>query len=105
MNIVNLRKNVRRAADTRPNSDRRSDSNPLSAAEMQEKMQKGETPYPRFNRRKAERRSKDRRKPVSAAERDGDQLIPRGTKYARFLLTRGERNLIQDMFLSDLDKE
>ncbi|MGR8941544.1 MAG: hypothetical protein ACU83V_11015 [Gammaproteobacteria bacterium] len=105
MNIINLRKNVRRAADTRPNSDRRSGSNPLSAAEMQEKMQKGETSYPKFNRRKAERRTKDRRSPVSASQHESDQHIPRGTKYARFLLTRGERNLIQDMFLSDLDKE
>jgi hypothetical protein len=105
MNIINLRKNVRRAADIRPNGDRRSTSNQPGAEELLEKSQGSETAYPKLNRRKAERRSKDRRKPVSSAQSEAGQITPRGTKYARFMLTRAERNLIQDMFLTDLDKE
>ena len=105
MNIINLRKNVRRSADLRPNSDRRSGSNQISTDGPQEKMQNGETAYQSFNRRKGERRTKDRRNSVSNAQQESDQIFPRGTKYARFLLTRGERNLIQDMFLTDLDNE
>ncbi|MBL1264627.1 hypothetical protein [Candidatus Methylomicrobium oryzae] len=104
MNIINLRKHVRRATDTRPNSDRRGSPNRLTAAEIQEKTQGGESASAKLNRRKAERRLKDRRKPLSNTKQEHETLPP-GTKYARFKLTRGERNLIQDMFLSDLDKE
>jgi hypothetical protein len=104
MNIINLRRHVRRTTDTRPNSDRRSSPNQFSAAEMQEKMQGGESASAKLNRRKAERRLKDRRKPLPGTKQEQETLPP-GTKYARFKLTRGERNLIQDMFLSDLNKE
>lgn len=103
MNIINLRKNVRRASDTNPNSDRRRTSSQFNAAEIQEKMQGGESAFAKLNRRKAERRQKDRRNPLTDAQKR-DEILPPGTKYARFKLTRGERNLIQDMFLSDLDK-
>jgi hypothetical protein len=104
MNIINLRKHVRRATDTGPNSDRRSSPSQFTAAEMQEKMQGSESALAKLNRRKAERRLKDRRKPLPGTKQEHETLPP-GTRYARFKLTRGERNLIQDMFLSDLDKE
>jgi hypothetical protein len=97
MNIINLRKHIRRATDTRPNSDRRSAANQTNAPEIQGK----ESTLDKLNRRKAERRLKDRRKPLSHSQQ-GNEASP-GTKYARFKLTRGERNLIQDMFLGDLD--
>jgi hypothetical protein len=98
MNIINLRKHVRRATDTRPNSDRRRGANPANEPEAQG----GESTIAKLNRRKAERRLKDRRNQLSNAQQ-GNEVLPPGTKYARFKLTRGERNLIQDMFLSDLD--
>jgi hypothetical protein len=104
MNIINLRKNVRRAADIRPNADRRGASNQFSASETQEKKQGSESTFAKLNRRKAERRMKDRRKSSSDAQQ-GNEVLPPGTRYARFKLTRGERNLIQDMFLSDLESE
>ncbi|WP_374087897.1 hypothetical protein [Methylomicrobium lacus] len=104
MNIINLRKNVRRASDTRPNEDRRSASSQFSAAELQEKIAGRESTFAKLNRRKAERRQKDRRNPVSDAQQ-GHEILPPGTQYARFKLTHGERNLIQDMFLSDLENE
>ncbi|EIC28760.1 MULTISPECIES: hypothetical protein [Methylomicrobium] len=100
MNIINLRKHVRRATDTRPNSDRRSSPSRFTAAERQE----SESAFAKLNRRKAERRLKDRRKPLPNTKQEHETLPP-GTQYARFKLTRGERNLIQDMFLSDLDTE
>lgn len=100
MNIINLRKNVRRASDTQPNSDRRKAPGQFSTAEMQS----GESAFSKLNRRKAERRLKDRRRPQSDATQ-GNEVLPPGTRYARFKLTRGERDLIQDMFLSDLEKE
>lgn len=100
MNIINLRKHVRRANDTRPTDDRRGASCPVDASEMQG----SESTIAKLNRRKAERRLKDRRKPLPQAKQD-KEILPPGTKYARFKLTRGERNLIQDMFLSDLDNK
>ncbi|MEC4750169.1 hypothetical protein [Methylomicrobium sp. Wu6] len=104
MNIINLRKHVRRSSDTCLNADRRGSPNQNSAAELQEKMQGRESAFSKLNRRKAERRQEDRRRPVSDTQQ-GDQILPPGTRYARFKLTRGERNLIQDMFLSDLENE
>lgn len=104
MNIINLRKHVRRANDTRPTGDRRDAASQVDASEMQDKPQGSESTIAKLNRRKAERRLKDRRKPLSATKQD-NEILPPGTKYARFKLTRGERNLIQDMFLSDLDEK
>ncbi|MGJ0484960.1 MAG: hypothetical protein ACR65R_10540 [Methylomicrobium sp.] len=100
MNIINLRKHVRRANDTRPTGDRRCTPNQVDATEMQG----SESTIAKLNRRKAERRLKDRRKPLPHAKQN-NEILPPGTKYARFKLTRGERNLIQDMFLSDLDEK
>jgi hypothetical protein len=100
MNIINLRRHVRRTADTRPNSDRR--SSPLQSTATE--MQGTESAFAKINRREAERRLKDRRKPLANRKQEHEALPP-NAKYARFKLTRGERNLIQDMFLSDLDKE
>lgn len=104
MNIINLRKNVRRTSDTRPTEDRRAAPHSFGRAELQEKTQGGESAFAKLNRRKAERRTKDRRRPSSDAQQ-GDQILPPGTQYARFKLTRGEKDLIQDMFLSDLENE
>jgi hypothetical protein len=98
MNIINLRKHVRRTTDTRPNGDRRSAANQANASEMQG----SESTLAKLNRRKAERRLKDRRKQLPNTQQ-GNEILPADTKYARFKLTRGERNLIQDMFLSDLE--
>jgi len=104
MNIINLRKNVRRTSDLRPTENRRSAPGQFSAAELQEKIQGKDSAFAKLNRRKAERRQKDRRRPVTDAQQ-GDEILPPGTQYARFKLTHGERNLIQDMFLSDLENE
>ncbi|MDD1611591.1 MAG: hypothetical protein LUQ57_00450 [Methylococcaceae bacterium] len=104
MNIINLRKNVRRASDTRPNADRRAASSQSNSAEAQEKIQGGESTFAKLNRRKAERRLKDRRRSPSDVQQ-GNDVLPPGTRYARFKLSRGEKDLIQDMFLSDLENE
>jgi hypothetical protein len=98
MNIINLRKHVRRTTDTRPNGDRRNAANQANASNMQD----NESTLAKLNRRKAERRLKDRRKQMPNTQQ-GNEILPPDTRYARFKLTRGERNLIQDMFLSDLE--
>lgn len=99
MNIINLRRNVRRASDTRPNGDRRGASNP-----SENHAQEGESTFAKLNRRNAERRQLDRRRPVPEDQK-ANAVLPAGAKYARFKLTRGERDLIQDLFLSDLENE
>ncbi len=105
MNIINLRKHVRRTSDTRPSGDRRNAPNQFSAPEMQEKMQASESTLAKLNRRKAERRLKDRRRPQSDAQQSNEKSLHGITRYARFKLTRGERNLIQDIFLGDLENK
>lgn len=99
MNIINLRRNVRRATDTRPNGDRRSTTN-----QSDDSAQENESTLAKLNRRKAERRQVDRRRPVPEGQQ-ASAILPAGARYARFKLTRGERDLIQDMFLSDLESE
>jgi len=104
MNIINLRKNVRRTSDTRPNEDRRGASSQFGTSELQEKIPGRESTFAKLNRRKAERRQKDRRRSPADVQQE-HEILPPGTQYARFKLTHGERNLIQDMFLSDLENE
>jgi hypothetical protein len=57
---------------------------------------------PKFNRRKAERRS-DKRQLPDRRQQYNAEPIRSGKNYARILLTPAERKLIEDLYLNDLE--
>ncbi|MGZ8097226.1 MAG: hypothetical protein ACXWTH_07265 [Methylosarcina sp.] len=104
MNIINLRKNLRRLSKTRRIADRRVIPYEFGTPEWEENIKKNYLAWPKTDRRKQDRRVAERRVP----DRRQNQLqtIERSRlerKYARILLTPEERKLIEDMYLRDLD--
>jgi hypothetical protein len=104
MNIINLRKNLRRLAKTRRIADRRVVPYEFGTPEWEENIKKNYLAWPKTDRRKQDRRVAERRVP----DRRQNQLqtIERSRlerKYARILLTPEERKLIEDIYLRDLD--
>lgn len=104
MNIINLRKNLRRLSKTRRVADRRVAPYEFGTPEWEEYMKKNYVAWPKNdrrvnNRRTAERRVPDRRQSqMNASERSRFER-----KFSRVLLTPEERKLIEDMYLRDLD--
>lgn len=105
MNIINLRKNLRRLSKTRRISDRRIVPFEFGTAEWEEHIKKNYLAWPKTDRRKQDRRMNERRVPdrrhhnqAQPAERSRFER-----KYSRILLTAEERRLIEDMYLKDLD--
>jgi hypothetical protein len=105
MNIINLRKNLRRLSKTRRIADRRVVPYEFGTPEWEENIKKNYLSWPKTDRRKQDRRVGERRVPE---RRQSSQLetLERSRlerKYARILLTPEERKLIEDMYLRDLD--
>lgn len=105
MNIINLRKNLRRLAKTRRVSDRRIVPYEFGTPEWEEHIKKNYMAWPKVDRRKKDRRLNERRVPD---RRNTQQTQPSERshferKYARVLLTPEEKKLIEDMYLKDLD--
>jgi hypothetical protein len=102
MNIINLRKNLRRSTVTRRISDRRIVNFEFGSPEWVENIKKNYLAWPKTNRRTMERRADDRRSPDrrdhQASERSRSEK-----KYSRILLTSEERKLIEDLYLSDIE--
>lgn len=102
MNIINLRKNLRRSTVTRRISDRRIVPYEFGSPEWVENIKKNYLAWPKTNRRAVERREDDRRSPDrrdhQASERSRSEQ-----KYSRILLTSEERKLIEDLYLSDIE--
>jgi hypothetical protein len=104
MNIINLRKNLRRLLKTRRLSDRRTVPYAFGTPEWEEHIKTHYLAWPKTDRRKYERRTNERRIP----DRRNSQARPHERsrfekKYARILLTPEERKLIEDMYLRDID--
>jgi hypothetical protein len=102
MNIINLRKNLRRSTVTRRISDRRVIPYEFGSPEWIENIKNNYLAWPKTNRRAMERREDDRRSP----DRRDHQATERSRseqKYSRILLTSEERKLIEDLYLSDIE--
>lgn len=105
MNIINLRKNLRRLSKTRRIADRRVVPFEFGTPEWEENIKKNYLAWPKTDRRKQDRRVGERRVPERRQSGHLETLersrLER--KYARILLTPEERKLIEDMYLKDLD--
>lgn len=101
MNIIELRKNLRRSSATQRITDRRKVPYEFGSPEWTEYIKRNHLDRPKFNRRGAERRSDKRRLPDRR-----QQFAESGRsekKYARIFLTPAERKLLEDLYLNDLD--
>ncbi|MGR9087214.1 MAG: hypothetical protein ACU841_09085 [Gammaproteobacteria bacterium] len=104
MNIINLRKNLRRLSKTRRVADRRMVNYEFGSPEWVEHVKKNYVAWPKADRRQKTRRVGERRVPdrrqshAQSAERSRFER-----KYSRILLTPEERKLIEDMYLRDLE--
>jgi hypothetical protein len=97
MYINDLRRNPRRRT-----TDRRTAPYPFGSPEWIENVKKNYVDWPKsdrrnVNRRNNERRAPDRRYQHFAEQRHSEQ------KYSQILLTKEERRLIEDIFMSDFE--
>jgi len=98
MNIIDLRNKLQQSStERRISSDKRKVSYQFGSPEWLEYMKNKELKYLEEDRRKIIRRSEDR-EPTNESE-DTDSK----TTYRRIFLTSGEKKLLQDIYLSDLD--
>jgi hypothetical protein len=101
MNIIELRKSLRRSSVTQRIADRRKVSYEFGSPEWREYIRINHIDCPTSNRRKADRRSDKRQLPDRR-----QQLAQPGrseNSYGRIFLTPAERKLLEDLYLSDLD--
>jgi hypothetical protein len=101
MNIIELRKNLRRSSVTQRITDRRKVPYEFGSPEWLEYIKENHLDLPAFNRRKADRRSDKRRLPDRRQQLA--ESVHSEKKYARIFLTPAERKLLEDLYLSDLD--
>ena len=99
MNIIEMREGPRRSSTTQRIVDRRKVPYEFGSPEWLEYIKNNQVDCPKFNRRRAERRTEksDRRQQHDA------QPIRSGEKYARVLLSPAEKKLIEDLYLDDLE--
>ncbi|MGZ8189830.1 MAG: hypothetical protein ACXWTS_01225 [Methylococcaceae bacterium] len=102
MNIIDLRKNLRRSSVTRLIADRRKVSYPFGSPEWLEHIKNNHLDCPKFERRKFERRTNERRSPDRRQELP-DEPVRSEKAYSRILLTPAERKLIEDLYFSDFE--
>lgn len=100
MNIINLRKELRRKNESRRMGDRRLVSYEFGSAEWLEHVQKSYAAYPRAERRAVGRRANERRTPDRRQYLEEQRRAERN--QAEILLTREELKLIEDLYLSDI---
>ena len=101
MYINDLRKSPRRSLTTRVD-ERRKVTNEFGLSEWLKSIKINYVDYPKFNRRKIERRTDKRRLP-DRREQCASEPILFNKKHAPIFLTRAERKLIEDLYLIDLE--
>lgn len=101
MNIIELRKNLRRSSVTQRITDRRKVPYEFGSPEWIEYIKKNHLDRPKFNRRQADRRNDKRC--LSDRRQQHAESVRSEKKYARIFLTPAERKLLEDLYLSDLD--
>jgi hypothetical protein len=102
MNLYDYRRNSRRTSMTRRTADRRTAPYPFGSPEWIENVKKNYVAWPKSDRRDVNRRSNERR----ALDRRYQQLSEQRRseqKHSRILLTQEERQLIEDLYLSDFE--
>ena len=102
MNIIDLRKSLRRSSVTQRKEDRRKVPYAFGTPEWLEHLKKNNLDCPKSDRRKAERRNDKRRLPDRRQQQPTEQIRSE-KKYARIFLTPAERKLIEDLYLNDLE--
>jgi hypothetical protein len=102
MNIIDLRKSLRRSSVTQRKEDRRKVPYEFGSPEWLEYITKNNLDCPKFDRRKGERRNDKRRLP-DRRQQLTEEPIRSEKKYARIFLTPAERKLIEDLYLNDLE--
>ncbi|MGZ8152115.1 MAG: hypothetical protein ACXW0Q_04445 [Methylovulum sp.] len=107
MNIVDLRKNLRRSSIDRRVADRRKNPHAFGTPEWLNYIKVNNLECPETDRRKMERRTnKERRLPDRReyrVEETVEQTVRFEKKYERIFLTPAELKLIEDVFLNDLE--
>lgn len=104
MNIINLRKNLRRITKTRRTSERRACPHQFGTPEWERHIKANYLAWPKEDRRKAERRGRERRLPDRRENHvDPHERSYLEKKYTRIFLTPEERVLLEDLYLSELD--
>lgn len=104
MNIINMRKNMRRKTTCRRVKDRREVDYEFGTPEWIDHIQKNYLMWPKINRRinedrrVADRRMLDRREQQILEQRNRSEK-----KFSRILLTLEEKRLIEDLYLTDID--
>lgn len=101
MNIVNLRKDLRRSRETRRVSDRRVAPYQFGSEQWIEHVKENYVAWPRHDRRGEGRRTADRRAPDRRRQQLSEQRRSQ-RKYSEILLTREELKLIEDLYLGDV---
>ena len=102
MNIIDLRKSLRRSPSKQRGEDRRKVPYEFGSPEWLEYVKTNHVDCPKFDRRIGDRRSEKRRLPDRRQQYDAEPARP-DKKYARILLTPAERKLIEDLYLNDLE--
>ena len=103
MNIIDLRKSLRRSSVTQRITDRRKITYAFGSPEWLEYLEKNHLDSPKFNRRKADDRRNDKRRLPDRRQLHNAEYGRSEKKYARIFLTRAERKLIEDLYLNDLE--
>ena len=100
MNIVDLRKSLRRSSISQRKEDRRKIPYEFGSPEWLANIKNNNLFCPTFERRKADRRDDKRRLPDRRQEQFVEPI--HSDKDARIFLTPAERELIEDLYLNDL---
>lgn len=101
MNIIDLRKSLRRTATSQRLADRRQVPYEFGTAEWLAHMQAQQIDYPSENRRKGERRTEKRQLPDRRQTHETTSHPDK--KYTRIFLSPSEKKLLEDLYLIDLE--
>ncbi|MDD5410792.1 MAG: hypothetical protein PHF31_05160 [Methylobacter sp.] len=102
MYIYDLRRNPRRIIMTRRTADRRTAPYPFGSLEWIENVKKNYVAWPKSDRRDVNRRCNERRAPDRRHQHFSEQRHSE-QKYSQILLTQEERQLIEDIYMSDFE--
>jgi hypothetical protein len=103
MNIVDLRKNLRRSTENRRKTERRQNPHPFGSPEWFAYITTNNMEIPTSDRRGPDRRNEENRHLPDQREQATEERVRFEKKYVRIFLTPAERKLLEDMYLSDLD--
>ncbi len=101
MNIIELRKTLRRSSVTQRITERRKIPYEFGTPEWLEYIKQNHLDRPIYNRRKEDRRNDKRRLPDRRQQLA--ETVRSENNYGRIFLTPAERKLLEDLYLSDLD--